>query len=182
MPYAANLSEFVHRVCALEEAWLLRSSMHTSYTVRRVRVQSVAVCSVQATPHTPPWKTFSVSSAPPSRPDGLVFGRRRRGGGASTLVAPFPCVLSYLALVSVSVFGPRSSCLDSRGIHVYTNMVHAVCCFHCIRSKNTSTICLCSCSFGGSLIVWSFGFNLYRLLLIIECFVSIDYSSPNSWI
>lgn len=90
--------------CVLEEAWLLRSSMHTSYTVRRVRVQSAAVCSVQATPHTPPWKTFSVSSAPPSRPDGLVFGRRRRGGGASTLVAPFPCVLSYLALISVSVF------------------------------------------------------------------------------
>lgn len=140
MPYAANLSEFVHRVCALEEAWLLRSSMHTSYTVRRVRVQSVAVCSVQATPHTPPWKTFSVSSAPPSRPDGLVFGRRRRGGGASTLVlvAPFPCVLSYFCFDFRFSLRPRSSCLDCQGIHVYTNMVHAVCCFHCIRSKNTT--------------------------------------------
>jgi hypothetical protein len=65
MPYAANLSEFVHRVCALEEAWLLRSSMHTSYTVRRVRVQSVAVCSVQATPHTPPWKPFQFQAPLP---------------------------------------------------------------------------------------------------------------------
>jgi hypothetical protein len=47
---------------AMEEAWLLRSSMRLIH--RRIREFSLLLCSVQATHHL--WELLSVPSAPPS--------------------------------------------------------------------------------------------------------------------
>ena len=60
---------------AVEEAWLLRSSMHPIH----LRIRDVQSVVVLCTGHTQPWGTCLSSRCPSSRPDGLVFGRRREG-------------------------------------------------------------------------------------------------------